>query len=79
MEKKYIKKKFICAQIISKNHLKTKILLKCQKTKMKQIINDYSYIFIKIRPLATFSRKVEKKCFKIAQWDTHWKCEKMAF
>ena len=32
---------------------------------MKQIRNDYSYISIKIRPLATFSRKVEKNVSKL--------------
>ena len=32
---------------------------------MKQIRNDYSYISIKIRPLATFSRKVEKTVSKL--------------
>ena len=33
------------------------------KSKMKQIRNDYFYIFIKIKPLTTFSHKVEKNCF----------------
>ena len=32
---------------------------------MKQIKNDYSYISIEIRPLATFSNKVEKNVSKL--------------
>ena len=32
---------------------------------MKQIRNDYSYISIKIRALATFSHKVEKNVSKL--------------
>ena len=36
----------------------------------QQIINDYSFLSIKIRPLATNSCKAEKNHTKIAQWES---------
>ena len=37
------------------------------------------FLAIKIWPLATFSHKLEHFSSKIAQWDSHWNCEKKAF
>ena len=71
LKKKKSERNYMWSNFAKKWLEKPKFCLNVKNIKMKQIRNDYSYISIKIRPLATFSRKVEKNCFKIVQWDSH--------
>ena len=66
-------------EIFRKMPQKPLFLLKIKKTLKSLQIDIIFFLAMKIWPLVTFSHKLDHFSAKIAQWDSHWKCEKRHF